>query len=155
MILLHSHNQTPLSEGADLPQCVPGREAREHKWFEAEYNSLWNTGAPEEQPVPALAPAAVPALAPAASASLPVPALAPAASASIGSFIDFMASVAHLQAPVTAHVSMVKSEAHCYLELQANPMNTDPLEWWVANKINFPDCYDVAVPRCPCHVSLS
>ena len=99
---------------------------------------LWNTGAPEEPPVPALAPVAVPALAPAASASLPVPALAPAASASLCSFVDFMASVAHLQAPVAAQVSMVKSVAHQYLELPADPMNTDPLEWWAANEINFP-----------------
>jgi hypothetical protein len=59
-----------------------------HEWFEAEYDSLWNTSAPEEPSVPALAPAA--------SASLPVPALTPAASASasLGSFVDFMASVA-------------------------------------------------------------
>ncbi len=66
-----------------------------HEWFEAEYDSLWDTSAPEEQSVPALAPAAY------ASDSLPVPAHAPAASASasLGSFVDFMASVAHLQAP--------------------------------------------------------
>jgi hypothetical protein len=50
----------------------------------------------------------------------------------------FMASVAHLQAPVPAQVSRVKSEAHRYLELPAAPMNTDPLEWWAANEINFP-----------------
>jgi hypothetical protein len=49
-----------------------------------------------------------------------------------------MASVAHLQAPVAAQVSRVKSEAHRYLELPAAPMNTDPLEWWAANEINFP-----------------
>jgi hypothetical protein len=81
---------------------------------------------PEDQSVPAFAPAA--------SASLPVPALAPAASASasLGSFVDFMASVAHLQAPVAAQVSRVKSETQCYLELPAAPMNTDPLEWCVA-----------------------
>jgi len=100
--------------------------------LEAEYDSLWNTSAPEEPSVPALAPAA--------SASLPVPALTPAASASasLGSFVDFMASVAHLQAPVAAQVSRVKSEANRYLELPAAPMNTDPLEWWAANEINFP-----------------
>jgi hypothetical protein len=71
---------------------------------------------------------------------LPVPTLTPAASASasLGSFVDFMASVAHLQAPVAAQVSRVKSEAHRYLELPAAPMNTDPLEWWAANEINFP-----------------
>ena len=90
-----------------------------HEWFEAEYDSLWNTSAPEEPSVPALAPAA-------------------SASASLGSFVDFMASVAHLQAPVPAQVSRVKSEAHRYLELPADPMNTDPLEWWAANEINFP-----------------
>ena len=83
----------------------------------AEHDSLWNTSAPEEPLVPALAPAA---------------------SASLGSFVDFMASVAHLQAPVAAQVSRVKSEAHRYLELPAAPMNTDPLEWWAANEINFP-----------------
>jgi hypothetical protein len=33
---------------------------------------------------------------------------------------------------------MVKSEEQCYLELPAVPMNTHPLEWWVANEINFP-----------------
>ncbi len=100
-----------------------GMEGKE-EWFEAEYDSLWNTSAPEEPPVPALAPAA--------SASLPVPALAPAASVSalLGSLVDFMASVAHLQAPVAAQVSRVKSEAQRYLELPAAPMNTDPLEWW-------------------------
>ena len=90
-----------------------------YEWSAAEYDSLWNTRAPEEPPVPALAPAAVPALAPAASSSLPVPALATAASASLGSFVDFMASVAHLQAPVAAQVSMFKSEAQRYLELPA------------------------------------
>ena len=63
---------------------------------------------------------------------------AASASASLGSFVDFMASVAHLQAPVPAQVSRVKSEAHRYLELPAAPMNTDPLEWWAANEINFP-----------------
>ena len=47
-------------------------------------------------------------------------------------------SVAHLQAPVAAQVSRVKSEWQLYLELPANPMNTDPLEWWAANEINFP-----------------
>ena len=37
-----------------------------------------------------------------------------------------------------ASTSRVKSEAHRYLELPAAPMNTDPLEWWAANEINFP-----------------
>jgi hypothetical protein len=103
-----------------------------HEWFEAEYDLLWDTSAPEEQSVPAFAPAA--------STWLPVPAHAPAASASawLGSFVDFMASVAHLQAPVAAQVSKVKSEVHRYLELPASPMNADPLEWWSANEINFP-----------------
>jgi hypothetical protein len=119
--------------------CPRKRELEANEWFEAEYDSLWNTDAPEEQPVPALASAAVPALAYTALASLPVPALAPAAPASLGSFGDFMSSVAHLQAPVTAQVSMVKSEAQCYLDLPANPMNTDPLEWWSTNEINFPE----------------
>ena len=122
----------PRQQGLTFP-CVSQEERLEtHEWFEAEYDSLWNTSAPEEPSVPALAPAA--------SASLPVPALAPAASASasLGSFVDFMASVAHLQAPVPAQVSRVKSEAHRYLELPAAPMNTDPLEWWAANEINFP-----------------
>jgi hypothetical protein len=118
----------------ELPAAPMNKEERleAHEWFEAEYDSLWNTSAPEEPSVPALAPAA--------SASLPVPTLTPAASASasLGSFVDFMASVAHLQAPVAAQVSRVKSEAHRYLELPAAPMNTDPLEWWAANEINFP-----------------
>jgi hypothetical protein len=87
-----------------------------------------------------------------------VPALAPAASASasLGSFVDFMASVAHLQAPVPAQVSRVKSEAHRYLELPAAPMNTDPLEWWAANdQLPSVERYGAAVPRCPGHLSLS
>ena len=63
---------------------------------------------------------------------------AASASASLGSFVDFMSSVAHLQAPVADQVSRVKSEAHRYLELPAAPMNTDPLEWWATNEINFP-----------------
>ena len=75
-----------------------------YEWFEAEYDSLWGTSAPEEQLVTALAPAA--------SVSLPVPDHAPATSvsASLCSFVDFMASVAHLQAPVADQVSKVKSE---------------------------------------------
>jgi hypothetical protein len=122
----------PRQQGLTFPGVSQEERLEAHEWFEAEYDSLWNTSAPEEQSVPALAPAA--------SASLPVPALAPAASASasLGSFVDFMASVAHLQAPVPAQVSRVKSEAHRYLELPAAPMNTDPLEWWAANEINFP-----------------
>jgi hypothetical protein len=40
-----------------------------------------------------------------------------------------MASVVHLEAPVSAQVSMVKSEVQRYLELQAAPMNTDTLEY--------------------------
>ncbi len=35
-------------------------------------------------------------------------------------------------------MSRVKSEAQHNLELPADPMNTDPLEWWAANEINFP-----------------
>ena len=122
----------PRQHGLTFPGVSQEERLEAHEWFEAEYDSLWNTSAPEEPSVPALAPAA--------SASLPVPALAPAASASasLGSFVDFMASVAHLQAPVAAQVSRVKSEAHRYLELPAAPMNTDPLEWWAANEINFP-----------------
>jgi hypothetical protein len=122
----------PRQQGLTFPGVSQEERLEAHEWFEAEYDSLWNTSAPEEPSVPALAPAA--------SASLPVPALAPAASASasLGSFVDFMASVAHLQAPVAAQVSRVKSEAHRYLELPAAPMNTDPLEWWAANEINFP-----------------
>ena len=90
-----------------------------YEWFEAEYDSLWGTSAPEEQLVTALALAA--------SASLPVPDHAPAisVSASLCSFVDFMASVSHLQAPVAAQVSKVKSETKHYLELTAGPMNTD------------------------------
>ena len=122
----------PRQQGLTFPGVSQEERLEAHEWFEAEYDSLWNTSAPEEPSVPALAPAA--------SASLPVPALTPAASASasLGSFVDFMASVAHLQAPVAAQVSRVKSEAHRYLELPAAPMNTDPLEWWAANEINFP-----------------
>ena len=116
----------PCEKGLIFPGVSREERLEANEWFEAEYDSLWKSGAPEEQQVPALAPAA--------SASLPVPALAPAASALLGSFVDFMASVAHLQAPVAAQVSMVKSKAHLYLNQPAYPMNTDPLEWWV----NFP-----------------
>ena len=35
-------------------------------------------------------------------------------------------------------MSRVKSEAHRYLELTTVLTNTDPLEWWAANEINFP-----------------
>jgi hypothetical protein len=69
---------------------------------------------------------------------LPALVSAASASASLGSFVDFMASVAHLQARVEAQVSMFKSESQRYVELQAAPMNADPLEWWSANEINFP-----------------
>jgi hypothetical protein len=122
----------PRQKGLTFPSVSQEERLETHEWFESEYDSLWNTSAPEEQSVPAIAPAA--------SASLSVPAIAPtaSASASLGSFVDFMASVAHLQAPVAAQVSRVKSEVHLYLELPAAPMNTDPLEWWVANEINFP-----------------
>jgi hypothetical protein len=122
----------PRQKGLTFPGVSQEERLEANEWFEAEYDSLWNTSAPKEPPVPGLAPAA--------SASLPMPALAPAASASasLGSFVDFMASVAHLQAPVAAQVSKVKSEAQRYLELPAVPMNTDPLEWWAANEINFP-----------------
>jgi hypothetical protein len=37
-----------------------------------------------------------------------------------------------------AQVSRVKSEEQRYLEQSVAPMNTDPLEWWSANEINFP-----------------
>ena len=109
----------PRQQGLTFPSVSQEERLEAHEWFEAEYDSLWNTSAPEEPSVPALTPAA-------------------SASASLGSFVDFMASVAHLQAPVPAQVSRVKSEAHRYLELPAAPMNTDPLEWWAANEINFP-----------------
>ena len=48
--------------------------------------------------------------------------------------------MSHLQAPEAAQalVPVVKSEAKRYLELPAAPMNTDPLEWWAVNEINFP-----------------
>jgi hypothetical protein len=103
----------PRQKGLTFPGVSQEEGLETHEWFEAEYDSLWKTGAPEEPTVPALAPAAVPALATAASTSLLVPALAPAASASasLGSFVDFMASVAHLQAPVVDQVSIFKSEA--------------------------------------------
>ena len=109
----------PRQQGLTFPGVSQEERLEAHEWFEAEYDSLWNTSAPEDPSVPALAPAA-------------------SASASLGSFVDFMASVAHLQAPVAAQVSRVKSEAYRYLELPAAPMNTDPLEWWAANEINFP-----------------
>ncbi len=123
----------PRQKGLTFPSVSQEERLESHEWFEAEYDSLWNTSAPEEQSVPVIAPAASASL-------LPVPVIAPAASASalLGSFMDFMASVSHLQAPVAAQVSRFKSETHRSLELPAAPMNTDPLEWWEANEINFP-----------------
>jgi hypothetical protein len=108
----------PRQQGLTFPGVSQEERLEANEWFEVEYDSLWNTSAPEDLQVSALAPAA--------SDSLPVPALAPASSASgsLGSFVDFMASVAHLQAPVASQVSRVKSEAHRYLELTAGPMNT-------------------------------
>lgn len=100
-------------------------------------------GAPAAGKRKAAAPAAAapappaPALAAAAPAAAPPPLPPP----SLGSFMDFMASVSHLQAPEAAQalVPVVKSEAKRYLELPAPPMNTDTLEWWAANEIcNFP-----------------
>jgi hypothetical protein len=74
----------PRQKGLTFPGVSQEERLESHECFEAEYDSLWNTSAPEEPQVPALASAA--------SASLPVPALAPAASASasLGSFVDFM-----------------------------------------------------------------
>jgi hypothetical protein len=144
----------PRQRGLTFPGVSQEERLETHEWFEAEYDSLWNTSAPEEQTVPVFAPAA--------SASLPVPVLATAASASasasasLGSFVDFMASVAHLQAPVAAQVSRVKSEEQLYLELPAAPMNTDPLRRVVGGKrdqLPSIDSYVAAVPRCPGHVS--
>jgi hypothetical protein len=120
----------PRQKGLTFPGVSQEERLEAHEWFNVEYDSVWNTSAPEEQSVTACAPSV--------SASLPVPALAPAASASLGSFVDFMASIPHLQVPVTDQVSRIKSEAQQYLELPAVPMNTDPLEWWEANEINFP-----------------
>ncbi len=118
----------PSQKGLTFPGVSQEERLESHEWFEAEYDLLLNTSAPKEEMVPALEPAA--------SASLPVPVLATAASASasLSSFVDFMASVAHLQEPVAAQVSRVKSEVHCYLEQPATPMNTDSLEWWTANE---------------------
>lgn len=67
-------------------------------------------------------------------------ACADAPTLSLGSFMDFMASVSHLQTPELpqALVPVVKSEAERYLELPAAPMKTDPLEWWAENEIDFP-----------------
>jgi hypothetical protein len=121
----------PRQKGLTFPGVSQEERLETHEWF-ADYDSLWNTSAPEEPSAPALAPAV------SASLPMPAPASASAASASLGSFVDFMASVAHLQAPVAAQVSRVKSEAQRYLELPASPMSTDPLEWWLANEINFP-----------------
>jgi hypothetical protein len=86
----------PRQKGLTFPGVSQEERLEAHEWFDAEYDSVWNTSAPEESLMPALAPSV--------SASLPVPALAPAASASLGSFVDFMASIAHLQAPVAAQV---------------------------------------------------
>jgi hypothetical protein len=58
----------PRQQGLTFPGVSQEERLEAHEWFEAEYDSLWNTSAPEEPSVPALAPAA--------SASLPVPALA-------------------------------------------------------------------------------
>ena len=54
--------------------------------------------------------------------------------------MDFMSSMAHLQAaPETTQATpTIKSEAERYLELPAEPMTTDVLEWWANNEIKFP-----------------
>ncbi len=71
----------PRQQGLTFPGVSQEERLEANEWFEAEYDSLWNTSGPEEPSVPALAPAA--------SASLPVPALAPeaSASASLGLFV--------------------------------------------------------------------
>ena len=56
------------------------------------------------------------------------------------SFVDFMASMAHLAGPAQppAPAPSVKSERERYLELPAVDMKTDLLEWWAENDIKFP-----------------
>ena len=65
---------------------------------------------------------------------------------SLGSFMDFMAGMAHLQPkpPPSAPLPTVKSEAERYLELAPEPMTTDVLQWWAENEITF-------LPRTQCN----
>eukprot|EP00966_Prymnesium_polylepis_P129115 2985968-Prymnesium_polylepis.1 len=56
---------------------------------------------------------------------------------SLGSFIDFMAGMAHLETelPTTAPAATIKSEVKRYLELPPAPMATDVLQWWAVNEM--------------------
>ena len=57
----------------------------------------------------------------------------------MGSFLDFMAGMAHLEAAAQPQArAPVKSEAERYLELPAVDMKIDLLEWWAENEIKFP-----------------
>ena len=123
----------PHMKGLLFPGVSDAERHQAHEWFEAEYDSLWDpsTPAPAPAPAPANAPAPAPALAPA-----PATACAP----SLGSFMDFMTSVSHLQAPApaTAPVPVVKSEAKRYLQMPDATMSDDVLEWWAKNEEQFP-----------------
>jgi len=58
----------------------------------------------------------------------------------MGSFQDFRAGMAHLQAAAPAAAtppSHVKSEAELYFEVPAPPMETDVLEWWALDEMKF------------------
>ena len=116
----------PRQKGLAFPGVTEAERLAAHEWFQAEFTSLWGGPAPEA--------------APAAAAPAPAPTPAPTPPPSLGSFMDFMASVSHLQTPELpqALVPVVKSEAERYLELPAAPMKTDPLEWWAENEIDFP-----------------
>ena len=56
----------------------------------------------------------------------------------MGSFLDFMTSIAHLQPAEPEQAPTVRSEVERYLELPAVDMKVDVLKWWAENEINFP-----------------
>lgn len=119
----------PRQKGLTFPGVSEEERTTAHAWFVAEYDSLWTGPAPASAPAPTAVPAPSPA---------PAPAPAPS---SQGSFLSFMANMSHLSAAVPAAPAApppVKSEAERYLEMAVVPMETDVLEWWAANEINFP-----------------
>ena len=123
----------PRQKGLCFPGVSDDERRTAHDWFTAEFCSLWDKNSP---PVPGPAPAPAPAP---ATAPMPTPAAAPAsAAASMGSFLDFMTSIAHLQPAEPEQAPTVRSEVERYLELPAVDMKVDVLKWWAENEINFP-----------------
>eukprot|EP00966_Prymnesium_polylepis_P149396 3451798-Prymnesium_polylepis.1 len=75
----------PRQKGLLFPGVSADERATALEWFQAEFDSLWNKTAAAPAPAPAPTPT-------------PAPAPAPAPPPSLGSFMDFMAGMAHLEA---------------------------------------------------------